>query len=414
MKRKVLYLILMVMLVGGQFTALPVQAKGEQLYLPVTMQNGASGAINEQSLVRQWVLSAEVSHGAFGSLEVFKGYLYAGTSNYSVAPYIGSQIYRTKDGVDWQAVTPPAFGRPFPEPGSLYIDYIWDMIVFQGQLYAGYGRTWCDFTWNCVSGVGQIWRTADGVSWEAIVADGFGDPLTEGVVQFAIFNDVLYAGTLSYTIGFQVWRSVDGENWTQVATASLGSPDSLNPTGMIVFKGQLYLVAEGGYAVTRVWRTADGLDWQSITQDGFSDPNNISPGGFAIYKNFLYLGMANYTTGGQLWRSKDGLDWEPVVQDGFGAGAENEKIEGIYVYDGHLYAHTINWMAGTGIFRLMDDDSWLQVNAPGFGNPYNGVAAHWSNGVTAFKGDLYYGGYDTRWLDPAAAAQVWRWCGNCP
>jgi hypothetical protein len=69
----------------------------------------------------------------------------------------------------------------------------------------------------------EIWRTADGISWQPLVAKkttpgnhpaGFGDPKNESVDSLAVFKNKLYAavGRGSWE-GIQVWRTDNGINW---------------------------------------------------------------------------------------------------------------------------------------------------------------------------------------------------------
>jgi hypothetical protein len=402
----------------------PVSAEAEQLNLPVPIQNSSAMAppLNAQSTMRQWVLSGEFDRGSVTALEVFKGQIYAGFQDFTCnAPewgmsVKGERISRSSNGTSWEYVSPEALGNPLPPEWSCLIDFTWDMAAFNGYLYAEYYQGWYNLiTDEFIQLPGQLWRTADGLTWEAVTTDGLGDPNNTAFPHFAIFNDALYAVTMNSTAGFQVFRTSDGLNWQQVAKDGLGYPLSANPNGMTVFKGRLFIAHNDSDPNTwedaplKVWSTADGVNWTLMVSDGFGDANNVNPGDFGVYKGYLYLGLGRSDTGGAIYRSKDGQNWEPVMQGGFGS-PENYKIEGMYTYEGQLYAHTLNNDTGIEIYRLVDSIGWVQVNEDGFGlaYPYNRTAK-FSTGVADFKGDLYYG-----MVGDAETTQIWRLCYNCP
>jgi len=402
----------------------PASAEGGPHYLPVKIQNSPAEAASydAQSVMRQWVLSGEFDRSSVTALEVFKGQLYAGFQDFTCnAPdwgmsVKGERISRSRDGISWKYVSPVAFGNPLPPEYSCLIDFTWDMAAFNGFLYAEYFQGWYNLlTDEFIQYPGQLWRSADGLTWEEVTANGLGDPNNAGFPHFAVFNDALYAVTMNSIAGFQVFRTSDGLNWEQVAKNGLGYPLSANPNAMTVFNDRLFIAHYDvdpntwADAPLKVWSTADGVNWTLMVSDGFGDANNVNPGDFSVYKGYLYLGLGRTDTGGAIYRSKDGKNWESVMQGGFGS-PDNRKIEGMYTYQGQLYAHTLNDVTGIEVYRLVDSDGWGQVNEDGFGlaYPYNRTAKG-STGVADFKGDLYYG-----LLGDDETTQVWRLCLNCP
>ncbi len=326
------------------------------------------------------------------ALEQFNGQLYAGTStSWEIGK--GAQIYRTGDGVTWNAVTEPGFG--------VYTDTIStiiDLEVFDEQLYAGVG-------WGNIQG--QIWRSPDGTSWAPVTTDGFGNGSNLAVTTLAVFNNILYAGTGNSDSGAQIWRSSSGDSgdWTRVAPDEPGTADNVNVTDLVVFKGALYAAVEADEetsAAAQVWRSTNGSGWDTVIADGFGESHNISTGGFAEFGGYLYLGVRNDTSGAQLWRSADGTTWEQVVGDGFG-NAANFKVEMLTVFANQLFAEVNNGETGLQIMRSSDGTQWEQVNIDGFGDS-NNAAILWNNSTAKYKGYLYLGTWN-----PANGGEVWKY-----
>ena len=314
------------------------------------------------------------------TLEKFKGYLYAGASNWNT----GGSVWRSKDGLSWEIVSEPGFGEVYTNTNPAVID----MIKYKDRLYVGVG-----WPGTGVTGVGQIWRTFDGTTWEQVEGSGFGDPNNNSITNFIMFGNMLYGSAGNEVTGVQIWRSPTGDpaSWTNVVSDGFGYPANRQVTGFIKFKGLLYAAIESNilFGPAQVWRSSDGLHWSPVTVDGFGDLDNYSTGGFAIFKNYLYLGTRNDVTGAQLWRSKDGLSWTKVIGDGFG-DITNNKIESLFTYKAKLYTVTQNFVTGAEVWRTSNGKTWLQVNLDGFGDSNNN-ATLWSNATAVYKSRLFIG-----------------------
>ena len=348
-----------------------------------------------------------IYHWGVSALEEFKGDLYGGTSYWDDPYTLGASVWRWDGGSDWSNVSGYGFGSD--QPNST----VTDLEPFSGMLYAGVTD------WAGTGFPGQVWRTADGTSWEAVIPDGFDNPDNFGVTMFTKFSgetkldtDAGISGDEGYFYaaaandsGAEVWRSATGDpgTWEQVFK---GSEGVYQVTGFASFKGDLYLALESfwdpGYSV-QVWRSATGdLDsWEPITLDGFGDPNNKSTGGLAIFRGYLYVGLLNYDEslepeypfpGGQLWRSRTGDPggWEPVTLDGFG-NPNNIKIESLYRFMGRLFAITYNEITGVEVWVTHKGQNWDLMSDPGFGKGDCNWATLWSNATVATRDGLFVG-----------------------
>jgi len=316
------------------------------------------------------------------ALAVFNGRLYASASNQDD----GARVWRTADGTTWTAVSEIGFGSAYTNTNRS----IPDLTVFDGQLYAGVGRS---------DNAGQIWRSSDGTAWTQVEGSGFGNANNSRILALAVFSHQLYAATGNDNDGLEIWRSSTGNagSWSQVVTGGFNS-DSNNRMvcGFAEFNGYLYAAVENTTDGVEIWRTSDGVTWTQANTSSFGDANNGETGGLAVFGGYLYSGTRNDTTGAQLWRSSDGTTWTQVVGDGFG-DVNNRKLESLVVFNGGLYAVAGNYVTGMTVWRSVDGITWTQVNPDGFGDS-NNDATLWGNATAAFNGSLYIG--------------TWNWGGN--
>jgi hypothetical protein len=286
--------------------------------------------------------------------------------------------------------------------------------VLDGDVYLGlYDRG---------AGLGQVWRSADGVNWVKAAADSFGQVSCHTnsstgichVDSFMVFNGDLYAGT----DGGQIWRTGDGTLWTYVTTLPLGD----NITALATFRGDLY-ANQAGNSEGGVFGTSDGVNWQPMytypePQDkyvesleafnndalysdagsyngyfgagagaivsstsgglntwrgsgpnglsGFGDNGNTDISGLAVFDGGLYAGTFNSTQGAQVWRTVDGSTWRQVATDGF-TDPNNTYIHALIVFNNERYAGTQDDTEGGEIWRSSNGTRWSLANVPGFG-----------------------------------------------
>lgn len=257
------------------------------------------------------------------------------------------EVWRSADGITWVEAAAPSFGQ-----GSA-IQHVDSLIVYDGDLYAG-------------TDSGQIWRTSDGTLWtQATPTPGFNDNIT----AFATWDGALYANQSDSTQG-GVFSSTDGTDWTNVLTF----PEWVNKYTefLQVFDGRLYsdvgdyndLLANPGTGA--IWSSPDGTTWTQSGTDGFGDPDNTDISGLAVFGGDLYAATFNKTQGAQVWRTSDGTAWTEVAGGGFGDPG-NTIIHQLIVSGNELYAGTENDSEGGEIWRTSDGTDWTLANTPGFG-----------------------------------------------
>jgi len=274
--------------------------------------------------------TAPITKGSFGNVEniaisdfeVFNGYLYAGTMNWDFTQKGGCEIWRTKDGIEWEQVVAHGF-KPYMSEVDLFTGvtntYLWSMEVFQDQLYVGTFNSCYKFVSN--AGIGcQLWRTKDGKSWEKVLlpyGDGFGEKENYGIRTMAVYNNELYVGTAANIVhdkGFEIWK-YDGFKWiplisddvpgvkpTDIEYSGFGNPLNKYAWSMTVTSdNKLWVGTANGKLVNlfeprtegcEIW-CFNGTKWKPIVKNG----NNEMPSGFGDIKNEGVRSMIEYPQG---------------------------------------------------------------------------------------------------------------------
>lgn len=352
---------------------------------------GASHTLRTPASVQAIPAWQQVNSNGFGdaqndevsALAVFNGYLYAGTSNATD----GALIYRSPDGLIWNAVIEPGFGIPHDTAPPAILD----LEVFNGQLYASTGRG---------DGPGHIWRTVNGVNWAPVVNAGFGDPDTVDISPLIEYNGMLYAGAKNLINGAQIWSSYTGDSnsWTQAAPATAGTVTA-SVTGMTIFTETLYAAIQSA-APAQIWHSY-GADWTTIVSSGFGSPQTVQTGGLVAFGGALYVGAGNTASGAQLWRTVNEESWEQAIPAAFGE-ASNKKVELLFDFQGVLYVGVQNTTTGLQLWRSTNGTDWERANAVGFGDSKN-TTTNGSNAVAQFLGQLYVGTSNT-----LTGGELWR------
>jgi hypothetical protein len=253
---------------------------------------------------------------------VFRDRLLLGVTN-SVD---GAQIWVSEDGATLKAVVTGGMGDRHTNGVQVWGDPQEPAPVFHDELYASAS--------DPVTG-GETWRTADGLQWERAPDKGLGRGAKSVVFPSAVFEDRLYAvrftaGTLDDIRGLDVYRTADGDTWEKVVSNGFGVGHERNATGLLsVFQGAIYLsastydprvllpgkpserLAPRGF---QLYRSSDGVHWDQVGEDGFGADSAFSAGAVDTFGDTAYLAVFDYRRGDQLWRSANGADWQLVFQ----------------------------------------------------------------------------------------------------
>ena len=337
--------------------------------------------------------------GAVTALEVFNGIIYAGPTSRSS----GTIMFNSTDGLTWMPTSPVAFGQAVPEPPpdcGDYWYYIWDLAVFDSQLYATVGIA-CLNTWVYYGGM--VVRTSDGTTWEAVVPDAFGSPSSQAVNILTVFNDMIYAGTANITTGLQVWRSATGDvdDWEDVTPSNLAMPAHYYASDFQEYKGVLFMTTNVGATsgISQLWSTEDGTTWEAGPMEMYSCEPNCIAGNLGLLDDTLYMGVWNFISGGELWTTADGTDWTLSASTG---DANLVGIAPVGVYDGYMYLGVQDIGTGVGkLWRTADGMTIENASHPGFDLTIG--AAVFPNTGVIFQDHIYLGKYNWE-----IGGSIWR------
>ncbi len=352
-----------------------------------------------------------IDDGGFGNrnnngivyMEPHGNRLYAGTWN----PVDGCFIYTSEDGRHWEAVVENGFGDTDNQS-------IVKLRSAGDYLYAG--------TWNRVTG-GQLWRSDQpwkAETWEAVTADGFGDPENQAVGSICSFDEYVFVGMFNPTAGEQMWVSTDGSSgsFLRQFDQGLGIDGATDASYLYEWNGHLYLGTEAAqppYPGCDVWRmsnaeSVESMTWTQVSPSGFGGGSSFNAFRLIAFNDRLYVGTweygaSSFTTalgagGTQIWRTsgregEKGIfdDWAQVNEDGFGF-ARYDATLAMAVWEDQLY---VGGFGNRGfLFRSADGDNWHQVTAPGFLTTTEfGVHA-----LAVFNDELFIG--IQNWSQPSA------------
>lgn len=150
--------------------------------------------------------------------------------------------------------------------------------------------------------------------WLRVVKGGFGDVQNNILAPLIEFQGQLYAGATNDITGCQIWRSRDGRQWENVVgpkteiPAGFGNKHNQGINQFLVFGNWLFAGLWNEVDGAQLWVSDDGLKWQRLIgpgcniTGGFGNVNNRSFYYLLDFKSNLYVGTHNLKDGGELWR----------------------------------------------------------------------------------------------------------------
>jgi hypothetical protein len=319
-----------------------------------------------------------------GTLDTFNGLMYAGTwADTGDVP----EIWRTNNGRTWEKFS-PEFNQ---DTGT-----IMDTQPFLDSLYIGTMSVG-----NNALG-SSIWRS-DGLSWEMVASDGFGDIHNLGVDSLTVYSNTLIAATATYTSGVEVWSSLTGDpgTWIQINTDGFGLGIAGQDSTMDTYNDFLYF-GMGINGVATLLRTDDLITWTPVFTDGLGNSHNTNVSSMAEFNGDFYIGLRNVTEGGEVWRTSNGVDFSPVFTGGNG-NIDDQRPYGLIVYQNYLYLTFSNLVTGAEVWRTSNGSTWEQVGFTGFGDPLNIHADYFDKAATIYNNSLYIGT-----LNNVEGGQIWQ------
>jgi hypothetical protein len=233
----------------------------------------------------------------------------------------------------------------------------------------------------------DVWRSADGITWEQVTAAAPWDPragLSAAVLGEHIYvmagsqNDdsaVIGAGGPARIYYQDVWRSTDGAEWELMTDAAPWEPRAGAAT--VVRDDLLFLFGgEDGFTCdplpdceppyfNDVWVTADGADWELVTEAAGWSPR---PGHVCelVGNQFLCFGgfglLANPT---DMWVSDDGAEWTELPTDPWGSSdptAMRYDFDALVIDDPETGPRVLTFGGDRETFDFTDPENYLRVD----------------------------------------------------
>lgn len=321
------------------------------------------------------------------SMAVLNDELYAGTWNtlgfYVREPSNGAQAFRYNSGTDWDQVV--SAGLYNPNNQGLRTLIVWD----DPDDSPDKGEALYGTTMNAQDGL-EVWRTFDGDNWEVVVGEGSlypngfdAGPENDSGRGMAIFEsqgkEWLYLGTRGNN-GGEIWRTADGVTWEKVVDADAIGLGGYTYTiaAMGVYqddpsKTPALFVGTWGTFGFNVIKSYDGVNFQVVATGGITKWSNQGVAKFVVYNDELWLLGMNYVDGFDIFKAKSGViegndDWELVATEGLSDKQNMYAWNGI-VYDNgsgvRLYIGTFNRKYGCMLYSITSDQKYAVEIGPG-------------------------------------------------
>lgn len=325
------------------------------------------------------------------ALESFDNYLYASVLKRETG---GSELWRY-DGTTWTQMLDKGLNS-----GTVMIE---DFYAFGEYLYAGT----TDLASDIPGVGAEVWRSKNGSDWEKVFGDEIDDNDNNPEVgRLFGFKEDIYVSTWSYddspSGGLEIWKSPSGErgSWKKVADNGIDGAENVTVLGDAIHNDKLYVGTLGtsGFPSDEklgwghIYSTIDGTNWSRAGEIGDGEIYNVSA--LATFNNYLYAALVSYSNrqkGGEIYRCTacDGSDWEQVF-DGIYKHDFTGRKQSLELYDGFLYYLVGNQDYGVELWRTLDGTHWEEVASDGIYDK-NNQKPYWDNSMVVFMDKLFIG-----------------------
>jgi hypothetical protein len=351
----------------------------------------------------------------------------------------GAELWRTRDGDNWEVVGQPGLGvpeitiiSPFVFQNRLYVSMGTKttlLVSDDGDTFETVPGEWSNSGLNNMMSYHiindsllmggydpqkglQAWFSTDGKRFNKVIEDGLGDSANYGICGYLTsvpLNGWHYLGVSNNVNGGELWRTRDGRTYEKSLTAGYDDTSNSVLCVSLVHDVYLYVTMPGSYGRgsrrgVDVIRSADGKNWEKIIENGFSlGEGQGYNGGFQVYKDALYFVLWNFppesggpaSTGFRLWKSLDGKTWEQIGEPGFGYPEKHTAIP--YVIRGVFYLVAYDTCDGNQLWRSTDGTNWeLFQTFPASGQQFGAYLVEIADGLEYFEGN-------------SSGVQIWRY-----
>jgi N-acetylneuraminic acid mutarotase len=276
------------------------QPKWQPGKIPVTMQpfvafNGDLWMSSQTSSFSspdglQWTHHDKTDTGSriWQTTVFFDNYLWTFGGMEYTSRVLQNEIWRSADGSTWEDVGEAAWTPRKSAAVVVYQDKLW--------LFGGATHVLNDFTSDKLAN--DVWTSQDGVNWTQVTDAAPWAPIDDAHVT--VFNDALYL--LGGDGRNDVWRSTDGKSWTEL-TAAAPWKVRHGYTG-IAFDGKLWVYGGFGFssskdALNDIWYSSDGATWVQQAEHapwGPRDPLSV------VFQDKLWIFSGKHTGGDDTWK----------------------------------------------------------------------------------------------------------------
>lgn len=250
-------------------------------------------------------------------------------------------------------------------------------VVFQNKIFIIGGNTV-----GFASFFSDVWSSADGQTWQQIVAVAPWAKRT--FFQAVVFNNKLYVMGGRDAVGVaglknDVWVSENGVDWNRL-TAAAGWTARVQ-FGLVAYNNGMFLMGgtdATGVPLNDVWFSTDGIQWDLVT----SAANWIARQSFGLmtYKEAMWVigGFGAGASQNDVWKSIDGKNWTQTTGAAFASGRDSlitlEYAGLMWAISGYRSAAAVYT---SDVYKSdVTGTAWTLVTAaPGFSNRGNAMGA---------------------------------------
>ena len=243
-----------------------------------TLQNSIKETVKNIK-PKKWIA---INQSIFDSTTSVRSICY-GNGKYVAASYGNCMAYST-DGVNWTALTTPAFGT----------SAIFSICYGDGKFVAGGQHA-------------KIAYSYDGITWTAVANSPFDHDITYENINCVCYGNGKFVAASD---GGYVAYSTDGATWTMIRLSDFSISCLCYGNGKFVSGGE----DSGGQKAY----STDGITWVRVSDFALNNPIHS-----ICYGNGKYIAASS---GGRMAYSYDGITWTAVTNSFYVGGSRNSIL----------------------------------------------------------------------------------------
>ena len=216
-----------------------------------------------------------------------------------------SDVWTSKDGVNWELITERAEWRPRCYHSA---------VSFKGKIWILGG-----FIYEPPTNVlNDIWVSEDGFSWKLVTDDAPWEAREH--MGCVVFKDKIFLlGGVTYGPPFScfsdVWTSEDGYSWKMIGKAPWGPRRGF---GCVIFNDKIWVLGgfdSSGKLYNDVWSSSNGVSWWCVTKKAPWKPRGTYR--CLVFDDKIWVLGGNIKPkrpgvvgANDVWSTEDGTNWK--------------------------------------------------------------------------------------------------------